>query len=74
MKFGINIHRLTDFPETLSRPLPKGDLERFPTGWNHPIDKKTLKIKKLEHVLRETSDISDVSNIGNVVQLFRNML
>jgi hypothetical protein len=38
-------------------------LERFPIGWNHPIDKNTLKINILEHVL-----------IGKVSQLFRNML
>jgi hypothetical protein len=38
-------------------------LERIPIGWNHPIDKNTLKINLLEHVL-----------IGKVSQLFRNML
>jgi hypothetical protein len=38
-------------------------LERIPLGWNHPIDKNTLKINLLEHVL-----------IGKVSQLFRNML
>jgi len=26
-------------------------LERFPLGWNHPSDKKSLQINKLEHVL-----------------------
>ncbi len=26
-------------------------LERFPIGWTHPIEKKTLKINRLEHVL-----------------------
>jgi hypothetical protein len=25
-------------------------LERFPTGWNHPVDKKALQIQKLEHI------------------------
>jgi hypothetical protein len=38
-------------------------LERIPIGWNYPIDKNTLKINRLEHVL-----------IGKVSQLFRNML
>jgi hypothetical protein len=38
-------------------------LERIPIGWNRPIDKNTLKIDLLEHVL-----------IGKVSQLFRNML
>ena len=38
-------------------------LERFPIMWNHLIEKKSLKIKKLEHVLFEKVD-----------QLFRNML
>jgi hypothetical protein len=41
----------------------KGEVERIPIGWNHPIDKNTLKINLLEHVL-----------IGKVSQLFRNML
>jgi hypothetical protein len=39
------------------------DLERIPIGGNHPIDKNTLNINLLEHVL-----------IGKVSQLFRNML
>jgi hypothetical protein len=26
-------------------------LARFPAGWNHPADKKSRKIKKLERVL-----------------------
>jgi hypothetical protein len=26
-------------------------LERFPTEWNHSIDKKSLNLKALEHVL-----------------------
>jgi hypothetical protein len=38
-------------------------LERFPIGLNHPVEKKTLKINELEHVL-----------VGKVDQLFRNML
>jgi hypothetical protein len=38
-------------------------LEHLPLGLNHPSEKKMLKIKKLEHVLR-----------GKVGQLFRNML
>jgi hypothetical protein len=38
-------------------------LERFPITWNHVIDKETLKIKELEHVL-----------IEKVEQLFRDML
>jgi hypothetical protein len=38
-------------------------LERIPIRWNHPIDKNTLEINSLEHVL-----------IGKVSQLFRNML
>jgi hypothetical protein len=25
------------------------DLERVPIGWNHPIDKNTLRFKILEH-------------------------
>ncbi len=37
-------------------------LERFPISWTHLIEKKSLKIKKLEHVLIEKVD-----------QLFRNM-
>jgi hypothetical protein len=40
-----------------------GSFERIPIGWNHPIDKNTLKINHLEHVL-----------IEKVSQLFRNML
>jgi hypothetical protein len=38
-------------------------LERFPTEWNHSVDKKSLNFKALEHVLIEKVD-----------QLFRNML
>jgi hypothetical protein len=38
-------------------------LERFPITWNHVIDKESLKIKELEHVL-----------IEKVEQLFRDML
>jgi len=38
-------------------------LERVPIGWNHPIDKNSLQINKLEHVLIEKID-----------QFFRNML
>ena len=38
-------------------------LERVPIGWNYPIDKNSLEIKELEHVL-----------VGKVSQLFRNML
>jgi hypothetical protein len=38
-------------------------LERFPIGQDRPVEKKTLKIKKLEHVL-----------VGKVDQLVRNML
>ena len=50
-------------------------LERFPIGWNHSIEKKTLQINKLEHVLKsENADISKFENIGKVIQLFRNML
>jgi hypothetical protein len=41
----------------------KLDLERFPITWNHVIDKESLKIKELEHVL-----------IEKVEQLFRDML
>jgi hypothetical protein len=26
-------------------------LERLSTGWNHPVDKKSLQIQKLEHIL-----------------------
>jgi len=40
-----------------------GSLERFPTEWNHSVDKKSLNLKELEHVL--------IEKIG---QLFRNML
>ncbi len=29
--------------------------ERFPFGWNHPLDEKTLKIKDVEHVLDRKS-------------------
>jgi hypothetical protein len=39
------------------------DLERVPIGWNHPIEKNSLQINELEHVLIEKVD-----------QLFRNML
>src|ERR1700675_354298 len=38
-------------------------LERVPIKWNHLIDKDSLKIKELEHVL-----------IEKVEQLFRDML
>jgi hypothetical protein len=41
------------------RPAP----ERFPIGWNHPIEKESLGFNKLEHLLIEKAD-----------QLFRNML
>jgi hypothetical protein len=37
--------------------------ERFPITWNHVIDKDSLKIKELEHVLIEKAE-----------QLFRDML
>jgi hypothetical protein len=26
-------------------------LERLSTGWSHPVDKKSLQIQKLEHIL-----------------------
>jgi hypothetical protein len=38
-------------------------LERFPIRWNHLIEKESLRVKELEHVLIEKVD-----------QLFRNML
>jgi hypothetical protein len=38
-------------------------LQRVPIGWNGPIDKNSLQIDMLEHVLIET-----------VEQLFRDML
>jgi len=41
----------------------KDPLERFPITWNHVIEKKSLKIKELEHVL-----------IEKVEKLFRDML
>jgi hypothetical protein len=52
-------------PRPLHPPLSarQHSLERFPIVWNHPIERKTLQINELEHVF-----------IGNVVQLFRNML
>ena len=37
--------------------------ERFPITWNHVIEKESLKIKEVEHVL-----------IEKVEQLFRDML
>jgi hypothetical protein len=40
-----------------------GSLERFPITWNHVIEKESLNISKLEHVL-----------IEKVEQLFRDML
>jgi hypothetical protein len=43
------------------RPLTLA-LERFPTEWNHSVDKKSLEFKELEHVL-----------IEKVGELFRNM-
>jgi hypothetical protein len=36
-------------------------LERFPTGLNHPVDKKSLKILELERIL-----------VAKVCQLLRN--
>jgi hypothetical protein len=66
------IHRVqarifvSDGRSPLERPRRRGrgrELERIPIGWNHPIDKNTLKINLFEHVL-----------IGKVSQLFRNML
>ncbi|WP_219321850.1 hypothetical protein [Methylovirgula sp. HY1] len=27
-------------------------LERVPIGWDHPIDRKTLQVNELKHVLR----------------------
>jgi hypothetical protein len=45
------------------RVIPDGCLERFPTEWSHSVDKKSLQINKVEHVLIEKVD-----------QLFRNML
>lgn len=33
-------------------------LERFPIGWNHPIDQKSLQSQKLEHIL--------VARIGSI--------
>jgi hypothetical protein len=38
-------------------------LERFSTEWTHSVDKNSLNLKELEHVLTE-----------KVIQLFRNML
>ena len=38
-------------------------LERFPIAWNHVIEKESLNINNLEHVL-----------IEKVEQLFRDML
>jgi hypothetical protein len=51
------VHELVDFPGV------SGCLERVPIKWNHLIDKDSLKIKELEHVL-----------IEKVEQLFRDML
>ncbi|MHB8884597.1 MAG: hypothetical protein ACYC5H_05840 [Methylovirgula sp.] len=31
-------------------------LERFPTGWNHLVEKKTLQINKLAQVLTQNAD------------------
>jgi hypothetical protein len=41
----------------------KRALERFPSTWNHVIEKESLKFKEVEHVL-----------IEKVEQLFRDML
>jgi hypothetical protein len=46
-------------PSTSWAPRP----QRFPIGWNHPIEKESLRCKELEHV-----------GIEKVGQLFRNML
>jgi hypothetical protein len=56
LRFDVNMLRRLS-------PGPSPHLERIPIGWYHPIDKNTLKINLLEHVL-----------IGKVSQLFRNML
>jgi hypothetical protein len=39
------------------------DLERFPIGWTHLVERQSLRFKELEHVLIEKVD-----------QLLRNML
>jgi hypothetical protein len=30
---------------------PSSGLARLSTGWSHPVDKKSLQIQKLEHIL-----------------------
>jgi hypothetical protein len=31
--------------------MPEWTLERLSTRWSHPVDKKSLQIQKLEHIL-----------------------
>ncbi len=49
-------------------------LERVPIKWNHLIDKDSLKIKELEHVLMRHRIYPMSINIEKVEQLFRDML
>jgi D-alanyl-D-alanine carboxypeptidase (penicillin-binding protein 5/6) len=40
--------------ECAAKPVsifPRPALERLSTGWSHPVDKKSLQIQKLEHIL-----------------------
>ena len=40
--------------------FPEQAPEHFSIGWTHPIERKTLRINGLEHVLiNENSDISE---------------
>jgi hypothetical protein len=49
-------------------------LERVPIKWNHLIDKDSLKIKELEHVLMRHRIYPMSINIEKVEQLFLDML
>jgi hypothetical protein len=57
-----NNHFRADIAPKTGRSARPALLEPLPLGLNHPSEKKMLKIKELEHILR-----------GKVDQLFRTM-
>jgi hypothetical protein len=45
------IHRRRDRCGSPNPANLSGNLERFPAEWNHSVEKKSLQIQKLEHIL-----------------------
>ena len=57
---GVNETATPSFKRRIAAKGTTAPLERFPIGWIHTIERKTLQINKLERVLtNENSDISE---------------